>query len=134
MSKNNGTKLTVVEWEIMDSIWKIGGSPSVREVVDHAFPNGEKAYTTVQTIIKTLEKKRFLDSKKIGLVNFYTPVKSREDMVQVETTNLVSRIFHGSVPALANYLIDSQDLSLVEIKEIKRILAAKENELKKNQK
>ncbi len=126
-SKN---KLTPVEWEIMDAIWKIGKSPSVRDVVDHAFPNGEKAYTTVQTIVKTLEKKGFLTSKKIGLVNFYTPTKSRDEMVQAETNNLVSRIFQGSVPALANFLIDSQDLSLKEISEIKRLLDEKENELK----
>jgi BlaI family transcriptional regulator, penicillinase repressor len=132
IDKNN--KLTPVEWEIMDAVWKIGDSPSVRDVVDHAFPNGEKAYTTVQTIVKTLEKKGFLTSRKIGMVNFYTPVKSREEMVQAETNNLVARIFHGSVPAMANFLIDSQDLSLEEINQIKGLLAEKESELKKNPK
>ena len=130
MSVDNHTKLTPVEWEIMDAIWRIGGSPSVREVVDFAFPNGEKAYTTVQTIIKTLENKGFLSSQKIGMVNFYTPVKSRDEMVTAETHNFISRIFHGSVPALANFLIDSQDLSLEEINQIKNLLADKENELK----
>jgi BlaI family transcriptional regulator, penicillinase repressor len=134
MLSNFKNKLTPVEWEIMDVIWKIGGTPSVREVIDHAFSKGEKAYTTVQTIIKTLEKKGFLISKKIGLVNFYTPIKTREEMVHVETNSLVSRIFHGSAPALANFLIDSQDLSLEEIKEIKRLLAEKESELKRNNK
>ena len=133
MSINNNNKLTPVEWEIMDAIWKIGGSPSVREVVDFVFPNGEKAYTTAQTIVKTLEKKGFLTGQKIGMVNFYTPTKSRDEMVHAETNILVSRIFHGSVPALANYLIDSQDFSLSEIKEIKLLLAEKESELKRNE-
>lgn len=134
MAIDSNNKLTPVEWEIMDAIWTLGGSPSVREVIDHAFPNGEKAYTTVQTIIKTLEKKGFLTGKKIGLVNFYTPVKSREEMIKAETGNLVSRVFHGSVPAMANFLIDSQDLSLEEISQIKRLLAEKEKELKKKTK
>jgi len=129
--KKNSNKLTPVEWEIMETIWEIGGTPSVREVWEHAFPNGEKAYTTVQTFMKTLEKKGFLTGKKIGLVNFYTPTRTRNEMVKAETSNLVSRVFDGSVPALANYLIDSQDLTLEEIRSIKKILKQKENELKR---
>ncbi len=130
MTKKNANKLTPVEWEIMEAIWEISGTPSVREVLEHAFSKGEKAYTTVQTIMKTLEKKGFLTGKKIGLVNFYTPTRTRNEMVKAETSNLVSRVFDGSVPALANYLIDSQDLTLEEIRAIKRILKQKENELK----
>ena len=129
--KKNSNKLTPVEWEIMETIWEIGGTPSVREVWEHAFPNGEKAYTTVQTFMKTLEKKGFLTGKKIGLVNFYTPTRTRNEMVKAETSNLVSRVFDGSVPALANYLIDSQDLTLEEIRSIKKNLKQKENELKR---
>lgn len=128
MVKSN--KLTPAEWDIMETIWRLGGSPSVREVVDHAYPNGEKAYTTVQTIMKTLEKKGYLKSRKIGLVNFYTPTKSREEMVKAEMSNLVSRVFHGSQRALASYLITSEDLSLEEIEEIKKLLDRKEAELK----
>ena len=123
-------KLTPVEWEVMESIWRIGGAPSVREVVDHAYANGEKAYTTVQTVVKTLERKGFLTGKKIGLVNFYTPTHSRDEMVSAETNRFVERIFHGSIPALANYLVDTQDLSGEEIATIKSILAEKENKLK----
>jgi len=129
MAKNN--KLTPAEWEIMETIWKRGGSPSVREIVDQAYPNGEKAYTTVQTIMKTLEKKGYLKSRKIGLVNFYTPTKSREEMVKAEMSSLVSRVFHGSSRALANYLVTSDDLSLEEIEEIKKLFEKKEAELKK---
>ena len=124
-------KLTPVEWEIMEAIWELGGTPSVREVWEHAFPKSEKAYTTVQTIMNSLEKKDLLERKKVGLVNFYTPLKTREDMVKAEMSSLVSRIFDGSVPALANYLINSNDLSLKEIKNIKSLLDQKEREMRK---
>ena len=63
-------KLTSVEWEIMEAVWDIGGSPSVRQVLEHKYLKDRKAYTTVQTIMNTLEKKGFLVRKKIGLVNF----------------------------------------------------------------
>ena len=114
--------LTPVEWEIMEAVWTLGGSPSVREVVDHAYPGGEKAYTTVQTVMNTLEKKGLLTRKKTGLVNFYRPTRTRDQAVKSEMARLVSRVFQGSVPALANHLIESSDLSLKEIEAIRHVL------------
>ena len=123
-------KLTPAEWEIMETIWQLNGAPSVREVLEKAFPDGRKAYTTVQTIMYILEKKGLLKRKKQGLVNFYKPTKSREQMVKFEMSRLVSRMFKGSVPAFANYLINSEDLTLNEIEKIKKLLGEKEAELK----
>ena len=124
------SKLTPVEWEIMESIWEIGGAPAIKDVWKHCFPNGEKAYTTVQTIMNTLEKKGLLRRKKIGLVNFYQATKSREEVVETEMSNFLTRIFDGSVPALANYLINSGKVTLDEIEKIKKLLNEKERELR----
>lgn len=123
-------KLTPAEWELMEVIWDLGGAPSIREVLEKAFPNGEKAYTTVQTIMNILVKKGWLKTKKIGLVNFYQPIRSRDQVIQVETKSFVSQVFNGSVPALANYLLNSDAVGLNEIKEIKAMLAKKEAQLK----
>ena len=115
-------KLTAVEWEIMEAIWELGGSPAVRDVLDRAFPRGEKAYTTVQTIMNTLVGKGYLQSEKTGMVNFYTPSKTRGQVVRKETSNLLSRVFHGSVPAMTSQLLKSEDLTLEEIKAIRQLL------------
>ena len=128
MSRN--TKLTPVEWEIMSTLWELKKSSSVRDVCNAAYPNGEKAYTTIQTIMNTLEKKGVLKREKIGLVNFYTPQKSREKIIRSEMTQVVSRMFEGSVPAMANFLINTENLSLDELKEIKSILDKKEKALR----
>jgi len=127
---SNIEKLTPAEWEIMETIWQLGGAPSVREVLEKAFPHGQKAYTTVQTIMNILEKKGLLKRKKQGLVNFYKPIKSREQMVKFEMSQLVSRMFKGSIPAFANYLFNSENLTLNEIEKIKKLLVEKEAELK----
>ena len=123
-------KLTPVEWEIMEAVWSLGDAPSVREVLEYAFPNGEKAYTTVQTIMNTLERKGFLERKKTGMVNFYRPVRTRQEMEREEMTSIVSRIFGGSKPALASSLLSLDDLELRELEQIKDILARREKELK----
>jgi predicted transcriptional regulator len=115
----------------MEAVWELKGSPSVREVLEHAFPGGDKAYTTVQTVMNNLAKKGLLRRKKKGLVNFYTPTRSRDQMVRKEMKSIVSRIFDGSVPALANYLIKSGDLGVKEIEEIKQVLESRARELKR---
>ena len=127
-------KLTPVEWEIMEAVWDLGGAPSVREVLEHAFPKGEKAYTTVQTIMNTLERKGFLTRKKTGMVNFYNPVRSREEMEREEMNSIVSRIFGGSREALASSLLSLEGLDLKELEQIKELIARREKELKEERK
>ena len=126
------TRLTPVEWEIMEAIWHLHGSPSVRDVLEYAFPGGEKAYTTVQTIMNNLVEKGYLRREKTGMVNFYSPVKRRAQVVHSETSKLLARLFHGSVPALASHLLNSKDLTLEEIKEIRILLEKRAEELKEH--
>ncbi len=122
-------KLTPVEWEIMEAIWTLGGAPSVRDVLEHAYAGGEKAYTTVQTIMNTLLKKGLLRRAKVGLVGFYGPTPSREQLSSAETRSFIQRVFGGSAPALADSLIQLEEIDLDEIKAIKALLAQRELEL-----
>jgi predicted transcriptional regulator len=123
-------KLTPAEWEIMKAVWSREGPVSVRDVLEHAFPNGEKAYTTVQTVMNTLEKKKLLERHKTGLVNFYSPTRSQEEVVKAEMSSLVSRMFGGSRTALANSLLSLEDLSLEEIERIRALIDEKEKQLR----
>lgn len=121
-------RLSPLEWEVMEVIWQLGGTPSVREVLERAYPHGEKAYTTIQTVMKHLEDKGFLRKKKVGLVNFYRPVKKRTDMVRRETDRFVQNVFGGSFQALAGYLIQSDSLSEAEIADLQRLIETKSRE------
>ncbi len=128
MSKQN--KLTPVEWEIMESVWKLGNRTTARDVFNHAFPNGEKAYTTVQTIMNNLYNKGMLKREKIGMVNFYSPTKSRRNMVKSEFSFFLSRVFNGSIQALADFLMESDNLDMKDLEAIKALVDKKEKELK----
>jgi predicted transcriptional regulator len=123
-------KLTPAEWEIMVAVWELPGPTSVRDVLERAYPNGEKAYTTVQTVMNTLQKKKLLRRRKTGLVNFYSPTRSKEEVTRSEMASLVTRVFGGSIPALANSLLSLDDLSLEQIERIKGLLDEKERELR----
>lgn len=119
-------RLSEAEWEVMDGVWHLDRQVTVRDVVDYLYPNGEKAYTTVQTIMNILFEKGVLNRQKIGPVNVYMPTLSREDAAQVETRTLVSRMFEGSFGALATYLVDSGELSQRELDELRALIEARE--------
>jgi predicted transcriptional regulator len=125
------TKLTPAEWETMQAVWALGEAVTVRDVLEHLYPLGEKAYTTVQTVMNTLVRKKLLLRDKIGLVGFYTPTNSQEEATRQETSRLVARIFGGSIPAVANSLMSLDDIDLEDIAEIKRLIRVREEELKR---
>ncbi|RMH62386.1 MAG: BlaI/MecI/CopY family transcriptional regulator [Calditrichaeota bacterium] len=114
--------LSRLEWEVMQHIWEMEKAVSVRQVLDKAYPAGEKAYTTVQTVMNNLRDKGYLKAEKIGLVNFYAPLFPREQMVQRETRHFVERVFNGSFSSLASYLIGSENLTAGEIEDLKKLL------------
>lgn len=125
------TKLTPAEWEIMQGVWTFKAAVTVREVLEHLYPGGEKAYTTVQTVMNTLVRKKLMSRDKIGLVGFYTPTKTRDEATRQETSRLVARIFGGSIPAVANSLMSLDDVGLDDLAEIKRLIQEREDELKR---
>ncbi len=121
-------RLSPLEWDIMETIWQLGGSPSVRDVLESMYPRGGKAYTTIQTVMNNLERKGFLRKNKIGLVNFYRPAKKRMDVVRRETNRFVDNVFGGSFQALAGYLIQSDTLTQDEIDALKNLMETKARE------
>ena len=129
----NKSRLTPAEWEIMQAVWDLDRAVSVREVLEHLFPQGQKAYTTVQTVMNTLERKKLLQRRKTGLVNFYEPTHAQEELTRGEMDSLVARVFGGSIGALANSLVSLDDVGLDELAEIRRLIQRRERELKEGE-
>lgn len=122
----NKKKLSALEWEIMEIIWAQGKDVTVREVLETAYPEGEKAYTTVQTVMNNLVDKGFLKKAKTGLVNFYTPAALREKTLEKEVRSFMNRSFGGSLNALVSFMLDSDALSAEEIRKLKQLIDARE--------
>jgi predicted transcriptional regulator len=116
------SELSAAEWELMQAIWSSGKPVTVREVLDQAYPNAEKAYTTVQTLMNILVEKGFLKRKKVGMVNFYSASVSRDHVLRRSLTALARRMFHGSFGAMASFLVSATQLSPEEVQRLKKLL------------
>ncbi len=109
-------KLTKLEMQILEAFWRLGPS-SVREIL-HTFPAKHKpAYTTIQTVVYRLERKKALRCvKRISNAKIFeaaiTPGEARRAFVE----ELLS-MFGGRVHALMSHLIESGNLTMKDIRE-----------------
>jgi BlaI family penicillinase repressor len=120
--------LSEMEWQILKIIWK-DKKTTVKDVWNRLFPEGEKAYTTIQTYMDRMVDKKILKKEKIGLVNFYEQLLSEKDALDFATENLVDRAFQGSFGHLATYLIGSRRLKTSDLEKIKKMISEKEKGL-----
>ncbi len=117
--------LSPAEWEIMEVIWAANEPLTIREVVDTAYPSGEKAYTTVQTLMNILVEKKILRRRKDSGMNRYASVVSREAIVKRSLHRMVQHMFAGSTSAMAAFLVNASSMSQKEIAELKELLEKK---------
>lgn len=113
--------LTEAELELMGILWKIGGG-TVNDVL-HALPPGRKlAYTSVSTILRILESKRVLESRKEGRGHVYLPLLDKQSYEATSLQHLVRKVFDGTPSSLVRRLLEDDALSEQELKSIRALL------------
>ena len=117
--------LSGIEWNILNSLWE-NNELTVKEVQQSVQDLQDKAYTTIQTYLERMVKYKYLKKRKRGSINFYYPVIDRESILKQETTSFLSKIFNGSVSNLAAFLLSTDNISKVDLKKLKSILAEEE--------
>jgi BlaI family transcriptional regulator, penicillinase repressor len=105
----------------METFWNRGAC-SVREV-QGAFPEtGRPAYTTVQTVVYRLERKKALRVvKRIANAKIFEAAISRKDAQRGLIDELL-KFFGGQGKPVMAHLIESGSLSLDDVKEAEREL------------
>jgi predicted transcriptional regulator len=119
--------LTDREADVMQALWERGPS-TVAEVREHlADP---LAYTTVLTVLRTLEAKGYIDHEEAGRGHrFFAKVKqtaARKNAVQ----HLTDKLFKGSAELLFSHLVSEQKLSAEQIRRMRQMLAEHSDEEK----
>ena len=114
-------KLTPLEMQIMEVLWASGHS-SVREIQE-AFPESERpAYTTVQTMVYRLERKKAVRrAKKISNAHIFEAVITR-DAAQGRLIDELLRMFGWRMQPLMAHLIESGKLTLQDVRDAEKAL------------
>ncbi len=118
MSEND-VVFTERELDVMDILWEEGSGTvaDVREAL-----SDDLAYTTVLTILRTLERKGYVAHRQEGRAYRYHPLVERQAAQESHLRRLVRKLFSGSPAALLTHLVEEQDLSETEVRRLRSLL------------
>jgi BlaI family transcriptional regulator, penicillinase repressor len=107
------------ELDVMDILWE-RGSGTVGEVRDRL--HDELAYTTVLTVLRTLEEKGYVGHESEGRAYRYYPLVERVEAQESHVRRLVRKLFSGSPELLMTRLVSDRDLSSEEAERLRQLL------------
>jgi predicted transcriptional regulator len=116
--------LTDAELELMLILWKLEEG-SVHDVLAALPKKRVMAYTTASTIIRILEKKGFVESRKEAKSHIYSPRISKQAYESRTLGHVMGKLFENTPVALVARLIDDHKLSTKEIAELKSLLESR---------
>jgi BlaI family transcriptional regulator, penicillinase repressor len=117
------------EMDVMAILWQMGDA-TVAEVRERLAD--ELAYTTVLTVLRTLEEKGHVGHTEEGKAHRYHPLVARAHAGESLLRRMTRKLFQGSPELLLTHLVSDRDLSAEELRRMRRLLderlAEKEDE------
>jgi len=117
----NLPKLTKLELQIMDALWKLGAI-SIREIQEAFAEKNRPAYTTIQTTVYRMEKKKLLKRvKKISNAHIFEATVTRHAAQRRLVDELLS-LFGGRIQPVMAHLVESGQLTIADVREAEKAL------------
>jgi BlaI family penicillinase repressor len=126
-SKKDGAKeafaeMAEAEWAIMKVVWE--KQPCSAGAVQEVLAQSRNwAYSTVKTTMDRMVKKGFLEITRIRNLQLFSAKISKVQATREEFQKMLARAFDGALTPLMQYVIEHEDLSAGEIKELREMVA-----------
>jgi len=108
------------ELDVMSVLWD-AGSATVAEVRERL--SDDLAYTTVLTVLRTLEQKGYVGHTGEGRAHRYRPLVKRAAAGRSALRRLVDKVFDGSPELLLTQLVSDKNLGDEELRRLRKLLA-----------
>jgi BlaI family penicillinase repressor len=113
--------LTENELEVMQILWK--QEPlTVSDILNFLKRKPSPAYTSLLTLVQTMETKGYIKHQKIGKAFAYSPVLKQGKFLISEVKRIAKRLLGGSPGKLVLNLVENEQLSQNEIEALKQLL------------
>jgi predicted transcriptional regulator len=107
------------ELDVMAVLWELG-SATVADVRDRL--KDDLAYTTVQTVLRTLEAKGHVGHEEEGRFHRYRPLVGREQAGRSGLRRLLDTVFAGSPEMLVTQLVSEGTLTDAQVQRLHALL------------
>jgi BlaI family penicillinase repressor len=109
------------ELALMKVVWRLEDA-SVREVYETVRKRRAVAYTTVMTMMSTLEAKGYLKKRADGRAFRYRPARPEGRVITSLVREFIDRVFDGASRPLLAHLVTEGRLTKEEREELKRLI------------
>lgn len=106
------------ELDILKVLWKLGEA-KVREVHTALCAEQKTAFTTVQTILRIMADKGLVRQRAVGRTLHYSP---KYTLAQA-SSRFLDRVFDGALDKLVLNMLQAEDVSPGEMRELERLIA-----------
>jgi len=117
-------ELTEGEWAIIEAVWSNEpcAAPTVQEELE-----GRKgwSYSTVKTMMDRMVGKGLLRTERIRNLILYRSAVTRKDAQRSEIMRTVKRAFDGALTPMMQFLLDDNNLSPEQLKELEAMIKSK---------
>ncbi|MDR1879910.1 MAG: BlaI/MecI/CopY family transcriptional regulator [Tannerellaceae bacterium] len=113
-------KLTPQEEEAMRWIWQMGAC-FVKEIVAH-YPDPKPPYTTVASVVKNLERKKYVTSRQFGNTYQYSPLVQESEYKRICMSGIVRNYFENSYKEMVTFFAKERKISATDLEDILRMI------------
>jgi len=121
MTKEHLRAMSPAETEILRLVWQLEAA-SGQGVCEALPPERKIAYKTVQTLLRRLEEKGYLQHKSEGKAHVFVPAVRREQVVRRTVLDFVDRLFGGDPKPLMQFLAQDGHLEAEDLDELKKLI------------
>ena len=115
--------LTEFELEVMTVLWRLGEATVATLLAE--LPRQPLAYTSVSTMVRILEQKGFVGSRKEGRLHVYAPLLPKQEYETVALRHVIGKLFDGAPLNLVRCLVAAEELSAADVAALQALLKGK---------
>ena len=108
----------------MKVVWRLE-SATVRDIYEQLREHRDVAYTTVLTMMKILEQKGYVKKTRADRAFVYRATRPRQQVLGGMVREFVDRVFNGSSRPLVVHLLEDDQLSEADLRDIAKLKGKK---------
>lgn len=112
--------LSKSEEQLMQILWK-QEKAFMKDLID-AYPDPKPAPTTVATLLKRMQDKKFVDYVQFGRSREYFALVKKKDYFSKQVNGMIKNFFNDSASQFASFFTKETNLSKEELEDLRKLI------------
>ncbi len=110
----------------MKMLWKLGEG-TVKDILV-LYDEPQPPYTTLASVVKNLERKQYVQARRIGNTYLYRPLVNESEYKRATSRRMVKDYFGNSYRSLVSFFVQEEKITADELRSLLREIEAGEKQ------